>query len=52
MCSIGHEVSPWRCPRLVRAPADVEGTLLWFPHIPGAEEHGQEPMPGGSGGCH
>ena len=24
----------------------------WFLHIPGAEEHGQEPMPGGSGRCH
>ena len=38
----------WRHSRFIQAPADVRGTLLWFLHFYGAEEHGQEPMPGGS----
>ena len=38
----------WRHSRFVYAPADVKGTLLWFLHILGAEEHGREPTPGSS----
>ena len=39
-CSIGHVVSPLEMPKIIQAPADTEGTLLWFLHILGAEEHG------------
>ena len=31
---------------------DVEGTLLWVPHLPGAEKYNQESPPEASGGCH
>ena len=31
---------------------NIEGTLLWFPHLPGAEKYNREPLPEASGGCH
>ena len=47
MCSVS-----WRHPGFIRTPTDARGTLLWFLHVSGAEEHGREPTPGSSRRCH
>ena len=34
------------------SPPDVGGTLLWVPHLQGAEKYNRESPPEASGGCH
>ena len=34
------------------SPPDVEGTLLWVPHLQGAEKYYRESLLEASGGCH
>ena len=52
------DVFDWTCSvspegaRFIHTPVDAEGTLLWFLHISGAEEHGRESMQGSSQRCH
>ena len=48
----GFSASILEHPGSHHSPPDVEGTLLWVPHLPGAEKYNRESPPEDSGGCH